>query len=162
MGSLTKPYTFTSNTFAVASQVDADFDTLYSWVNGSAIWADGSVAFTGVPSGPATDPTSANQFTRKTYVDNKLLSGSTPVSLVLGTANTTWVSGVATISFTPAFANALIAAFVVPTTSGGGGANLAISTDTYTTGSFKCHLDVASTGAAFSAPMTIAFIALGH
>lgn len=33
------------------------------------MWADASVAFTGVPSGPATDPSSANQLARKAYVD---------------------------------------------------------------------------------------------
>lgn len=55
--------------YAVASQVNANFDALYGWVNGSAVWADASQAFTNVPSGPATDPSTPNQFTRKSYVD---------------------------------------------------------------------------------------------
>jgi hypothetical protein len=33
------------------------------------MWADASVAFTNVPSGPAVDPSTANQLTRKSYVD---------------------------------------------------------------------------------------------
>ena len=70
MSSLTKPYTFTGGTYAIASQVNADLDTLYNWVNGgSAIWADASVAFTGVPTGPGLDPTAANHLARKSYVD---------------------------------------------------------------------------------------------
>lgn len=36
---------------------------------------DGSIAFTGIPSGPAQDPSSANQFARKSYVDAKALAG---------------------------------------------------------------------------------------
>lgn len=69
MGTLTTPYTFAAGGYAVASQVDANFEALFNWVNTNGIWADASTAFTGVPSGPNTDPTSANQLTRKSYVD---------------------------------------------------------------------------------------------
>lgn len=57
----------------MASQVNADLQTLFNWVNTSAIWADGSTAFTNVPTGPATDPTSANQLARKSYVDARYI-----------------------------------------------------------------------------------------
>lgn len=70
MGTLTKPYTFSAGGYAVAGQVNADMDALFNWVNaGGAMWSDASVAFSAVPSGPNVDPTSANQFTRKSYVD---------------------------------------------------------------------------------------------
>jgi hypothetical protein len=65
----TKPYTFTDDTDAVAAEVNANFDTLYDWANADAIHRDASVAFTAIPSGPASDPTSENQFVRKAYVD---------------------------------------------------------------------------------------------
>lgn len=38
---------------------------------------DGSIPFTGIPSGPATDPSLANQFARKAYVDAKAIAGGT-------------------------------------------------------------------------------------
>lgn len=69
MASITKPYTFTDGTDAVAAQVNADLDEVYNWVNGEAIHKDASTAFTAIPSGPATDPTTDNQFARKAYVD---------------------------------------------------------------------------------------------
>lgn len=69
MSTLTKPFTFTGGQFAVAAQVNSDLDTLYGWVNGgNAIWADGSRAFTAIPTGPAADPSSLNQFARARYV----------------------------------------------------------------------------------------------
>lgn len=63
------PYTFTGGTAAVAAEVNANLQTLVTWITDNAMQKDGSVAFTAVPSGPASDPTSANQLTRKAYVD---------------------------------------------------------------------------------------------
>lgn len=62
-------YNFTAGTPAVADNVDQNFTDLTSWINTNAVHLDGSKAFTGIPSGPATDPTTANQLTRKAYVD---------------------------------------------------------------------------------------------
>lgn len=62
-------YNFTAGTPAVADNVDQNFTDLVNWVNTNAVHLDGSKAFTAVPSGPATDPTSSNQLTRKAYVD---------------------------------------------------------------------------------------------
>lgn len=70
MSTLTKPFTFTGGEFAVASEVNSNFDGVFGWINGGdAIWADASRAFTSVPVGPSVDPTTPNQFTRKLYVD---------------------------------------------------------------------------------------------
>ena len=60
---------FTAGTPAVADAVDQNFTDVTTWINANAVHLDGSKAFTGIPSGPATDPTTANQFTRKSYVD---------------------------------------------------------------------------------------------
>jgi hypothetical protein len=67
-----KTYSFTASTTAVASQVNTNFDDLVDFLNQEVIHKDASVAFTGVPSGPATDPSTANQLTRKAYVDGLL------------------------------------------------------------------------------------------
>lgn len=64
-------YNFVAGTAAVADQVDVNFNDVVSWVNTNATHLDGSKAFTGIPSGPSSDPTTANQLTRKAYVDKK-------------------------------------------------------------------------------------------
>lgn len=51
------------------SQVAANFTAIANWINANAVHLDGSKAFTAIPSGPGSDPTTANQFTRKAYVD---------------------------------------------------------------------------------------------
>lgn len=61
---------FTAGTPAVADDVDTNFADLVTWLNTNAVHLDGSKAFTGIPSGPASDPTTANQLTRKAYVDS--------------------------------------------------------------------------------------------
>ncbi len=109
MSTLTKPYTFAANTYIVAAQVNSDFDTLYDWVNTKAIWADASVAFTGVPSGPGADPTSANQLTRKQYVDDKFKASGTAVLLSFGTVTVnTDAQGGAYITLNPSFPNGTV------------------------------------------------------
>jgi hypothetical protein len=62
-------YSFTPATTIVAAQMNQNFDDVISWLNTNAIQKDATVAFTAVPSGPATDPASANQYARKQYVD---------------------------------------------------------------------------------------------
>lgn len=73
----TVPNTFTNGTSADAPQVNANFTTLTAWIAANAMQIDGTVAFTAVPSGPASDPVSANQFARKAYVDALLPPGVT-------------------------------------------------------------------------------------
>lgn len=62
-------YTFAANTLAKANEANTNFSDILLWLNTHAIQKDASVAFTGVPSGPATNPTSANHLVRKDYVD---------------------------------------------------------------------------------------------
>lgn len=62
-------YSFTAGNPARASEVNQNFADLVSYINSSVMMTSG-VAFTQTPSGPASDPTTDNQFTRKLYVDN--------------------------------------------------------------------------------------------
>lgn len=63
-------YNFVAGTDAVADQVDTNFNDVVSWVNTNAVHLDGTKAFTGIPSGPSSNPTTANQLARKAYVDS--------------------------------------------------------------------------------------------
>lgn len=63
------PIQFVANTNAVAADVNSNFNAIKSYVDTYCILKDGSLSFTSVPSGPSTDPTAANDFTRKAYVD---------------------------------------------------------------------------------------------
>lgn len=60
---------FTAATPAVAAQVNTNFSDLVNWINTWAMPLDASKTFTSTPSGPAADPTTANQLARKAYVD---------------------------------------------------------------------------------------------
>lgn len=80
-------YNFVAGTPAVADNVDQNFTDIVNWINTNAVHLDGSKAFTAVPSGPAADPTSANQLTRKAYVDAKFstcLSSARPSPATAG------------------------------------------------------------------------------
>jgi len=67
-------YNFVAGTPAVADNVDQNFTDLVSWINTNAVHLDASKAFTNIPTGPNSDPTTANQLTRKAYVDGKFTS----------------------------------------------------------------------------------------
>ena len=77
-------YNFVAGTPSVADNVDQNFTDLVNWINTNAVHLDGSKAFTAVPSGPATDPVSANQLARKAYVDAVL-----PVGIIQAYAGST-------------------------------------------------------------------------
>lgn len=62
-------YSFAASTLAVASEVNTNFSDLVTYINNNVILKDASVAFTNVPSGPATDPSADNHLVRKEYVD---------------------------------------------------------------------------------------------
>ena len=68
---LSVPNDFADGEAIEADEHDANFAAIVAWANTEAIWADGSVAFTAIPSGPASDPTGANELSRKAYVDAK-------------------------------------------------------------------------------------------
>lgn len=74
-------YTFTNGTAADAAQVNQDFTDIVSWINTNAVHLDGSKVFTGAPS-YASDPVSANQLCRKSYVDG-YIGGATLVKVKL-------------------------------------------------------------------------------
>lgn len=71
-GTLSVTNDFTGGSPAVADDVDQNFSDIVSFVNTNMVHKDGTVAFTGVPSGPATNPSTDNQFARKRYVDDAI------------------------------------------------------------------------------------------
>jgi hypothetical protein len=71
MTAVSKTYTFVPGTPIESDQANQNFDDLVNYTNGEVIVRDASKAFTAIPSGPGTDPSSPNQFARKQYVDNK-------------------------------------------------------------------------------------------
>lgn len=85
MSSVAKTNTFVAGTYAEAAKVNQNFDDLVNYTNDEVIVRDGSKAFTAVPSGPATNPTSDNQFTRKKYVDDQDASVTASVTSLSGT-----------------------------------------------------------------------------
>jgi hypothetical protein len=70
MTAVSKTYTFVSGTPILAAEANQNFNDIVDYINGEVIVRDASKAFTVIPSGPGTDPTTANQFARKQYVDN--------------------------------------------------------------------------------------------
>lgn len=71
MATASIPYTFSNNTQnADATQVNSNFSTLATFLNTEVIQRDGTIAFTQIPTLPATSPTNANHATRKGYVDS--------------------------------------------------------------------------------------------
>ena len=70
MSAVSKTYTFVPATDIESAEVNQNFDDVVNYVNAEVIVRDASKAFTAIPSGPGTDPTSPNQFSRKQYVDN--------------------------------------------------------------------------------------------
>lgn len=84
MSTASVPYAdFTPSTAIESDEIEADFQALVDFLNNDVIHADASHAFTGVPSGPATDPTSSNQLTRKAYVDATATAGDTAVKALV-------------------------------------------------------------------------------
>lgn len=65
----TVTYSFTQGTPANASEVNTNFSDLVTWINTNATHLDGTKAFTGLVTLPATTPSNANHATRKGYVD---------------------------------------------------------------------------------------------
>lgn len=72
MATASVPNTFSALTKAKSAEVNANFTALLDFLNGSVVHTDASKAFTGIPSGPAVNPTTDNQFTRKKYVDDQV------------------------------------------------------------------------------------------
>lgn len=68
-------YTFANGTNADGTQVNANFTSVVNFLNTETVQRDASIAFTAIPSLPATDPTTDNQAVRKAYVDNHTPAG---------------------------------------------------------------------------------------
>lgn len=83
MANYTTTYTFTAGTKIKASEANANFSNIASFLNDSVMHVDGSKSFTGVPTvagAAAVNPTSANQLTRKQYVDDQDTTITTTVT----------------------------------------------------------------------------------
>lgn len=79
MSTASVPYSdFTPGTAIASDEVEADLQALVDFLNTYVTHVDASRAFTGIPSGPATNPTTDNQFTRKAYVDLRATKAQTP------------------------------------------------------------------------------------
>jgi hypothetical protein len=81
---LTIPYSFTNGVASDALEVNENFEDVAAYVNTSLIHKDASVAFTAVPSGPASDPSSDNHLARKAYVDRHRLLGIAELTSTTG------------------------------------------------------------------------------
>lgn len=80
MTALAKTYTFVAGTPIESGEANQNFDDIVGYVNAEVVVRDGSKAFTSIPTGPATNPTTDNQFTRKKYVDDQDTAITTTVT----------------------------------------------------------------------------------
>lgn len=91
MATASVPYTFTNGTQnADATQVNSNFSNIVNFLNAEVIQRDGSVAFTAIPTLPASNPSNDNHAVRKAYVDAFLPAG-TIVDYGGSTAPSGWV-----------------------------------------------------------------------
>jgi hypothetical protein len=96
MATASVTYTFVNNTAADADEVNGNFSDLVTFLNTHVVHKDASVAMTSILSLPASDPTTANQATRKSYVDAAAGAGaltSFSPSLATGTIGNGTLSG---------------------------------------------------------------------
>lgn len=98
MATLNLTNVFAPSTLAESSEVNQNMDEIESFINTQVMHRDASSAFTAVPSGPAADPVSGNQLTRKAYVDvpfaYSTLSGNL-ANVAAETVLNTWSSAAA-------------------------------------------------------------------
>lgn len=71
MATASVSYTFVNGDPNDGPQVSQNFTDLVTFLNNSVVHKDGSTTMTGALVLPASDPTTANQATRKSYVDNQ-------------------------------------------------------------------------------------------
>lgn len=99
MATISKQHTFSTGTTIVASEVNTNFDDLFTQINDEVVHIDGTNALTALLSGPSTDPTADNHLSRKAYVDAKagglvsrktMHSSGSPVSMASGAVSGTW------------------------------------------------------------------------
>lgn len=170
-------YSFTPATLIESAKVNQNFDDLVSFLQTDTVHVDASNAFTAVPSGPATNPSSDNQLTRKKYVDDadsvvaKVRSkwvGAVPLSgtFTLGTSQPLIQAGFgavsldgtarATINLPSAFPNGIIAVLAIRSGDGQVGGPVEVITEGFTLSSFRVYMPGASTSG-----QGVAWLALG-
>lgn len=90
MPTFTKTNTFVPDTNILSSEVNANFDEIATFLNNEVVQADASVPFANTPSGPSSDPTTADQFARKAYVDARIKAayyGAAPAIVLAANAS---------------------------------------------------------------------------
>ena len=75
MATASVTYVFANGTNADGTQVNSNFNNVVNFLNTETVQRDASIAFTAIPTVPATDPTTDNQLARKAYVDNYTPAG---------------------------------------------------------------------------------------
>lgn len=75
MATASVTYVFANGTNADGTQVNANFNSVTNFLNSEVIQRDGSIAFTAIPTLPASTPTLDNHAVRKAYVDSFLPAG---------------------------------------------------------------------------------------
>lgn len=75
MATASVTYVFANGTNADGTQVNSNFNNVVNFLNTETVQRDASIAFTAIPTAPATDPVSDNQLARKAYVDNYTPAG---------------------------------------------------------------------------------------
>jgi hypothetical protein len=101
---------------ALAAEVNANFDAIEEFLNDEVIQKDGTRAMTAALGLPASDPVSANQATRKSYVDRQ---GGVVQSYQRETAGTYCGSSITD-------AGVVLPAFTMPTLDGNLGLRVAV------------------------------------
>lgn len=147
-----KPYTFVPGTDIIADEVNANFDGLVGALNNDYLPADGSVPFTNVPSGPATDPTSANHLVRKQYVDQRISGGAATFTTEPGGLQAGYATVNHNLGTTPTWV-------VVTGKAPIGGSNIAaqILADSFTSTTFRVRVINNTGGALSGATVTISY-----
>lgn len=88
---LTIPNSIVDGASVSAAPIKANFDGIASWVNTNAVQLDGSKPMTAELSGTGSDPTSANQYARKAYVDAVPPLGTITMYAAATAPNVNWL-----------------------------------------------------------------------
>lgn len=75
MATASVTYVFANGTNADGTQVNSNFNSVLNFLNTEVVQRDASIAFTAIPSLPATTPTLDNHAVRKAYVDAFIPAG---------------------------------------------------------------------------------------
>ena len=134
MSAVSKTYTFVPGTDIESAETNQNFDDLVDYINGEVIVRDASMAFTAIPSGPATDPVSDNQLARKKYVDDIAAVVAGTVTALTSTVNgqTTDITKRPTVNASTAGVK-IVSYSVVVTTNANGDGTVSFPAGSFTT-----------------------------